>query len=76
MLDAANTGLRPSFYEMEWRARHHRREVRNALMRETACGFVRWLRVLVRAGGRLAHGFTSQAKTDGPGRTDPGIASR
>jgi hypothetical protein len=69
MFDAANAGPRPSFYEMEWRACHERRAVRNALMRDAAHGFGRWLRVLIRAAGRLARGMTAPAKAGGPGRT-------
>jgi hypothetical protein len=69
MFDLVSASTQPSFYEMESRARHHRRAVRNALMREAARGFARWLRVLIRAGGRLLRGRTSPAKAGGPGRT-------
>jgi hypothetical protein len=76
MFDIANAPARPSFYEMEWRARHQRRAVTNALMHDAVRGFARWLRVLIRAGGRLARGLALQAKAGASGRTGPGIESR
>jgi hypothetical protein len=75
MFDLSNAGARPSFYEMEWRARHERRAVINALMCAAARSFATWLCVLVRAGRRNMRGLVSHVR-GGPNRPNLGIGSQ
>jgi uncharacterized protein YjiS (DUF1127 family) len=57
-----NYALRPSFYEIERRARREQSILINAYMRMLARGFAEWLRALVQESARLARHLTAEGR--------------